>query len=730
MPTETLWDIQQGGNPRFWLGLIVDNRRLFDALQDDWLRPPPTQTGFLLGIGSHMSDQGEADGNRIDVRVQIDTTKLPDLQVAALRDDGWQRMPLSHVAATDDAVFWPGALPLFSVRNLVVSSEEQRVRLISIGKRVSNIELPDVKVDCKDAQARLPLTPSVGVGLGLVVPTEADSIRGAMSMAVWSLPRIDPWLCLFVATLASDTDMLRRRADAVGARWWRHPPWSKTQGFRSADAQECLWMAAADVFGSTDCRGSSEAVDKIAEAAVEYACGEIVGETKSWQRATHKILRSDALIRHDDWRERPVGLAIQLVLSRPEPTAFKTWFEDDQAQLPPGVAWSGAVLCGLWHGYRRLDRRFRGQPVQREVFAVQTMRSCADDGGTGWPGLSSDPPTWRKEGGNFVLTWGGREFACKREQERGKWYASDLQDDRVRQAAIKLAKRLAWPCVTRVVSFKPGVKPLAGSGTLEVGRQVVKARGNVRVQLSPQDTIEEDIEEDAFRHLIVVEPGIIPALPTEQDAVELDDGRPCIPGLTLVRDFLTESEEAQILAAIDASEWSDELQRRVQHYGWRYDYKSRQIDPSMHIGPLPDWANEIARRLIAKGCFRDGLPDQVIVNEYCGNQGIAAHIDSPDSFTDVVAMVSLLDSWEMEFRKKRDNSKVVRKLERRSATILEGEARYEWTHEIPKRKTEPGPVKPGKKKPSRIPRKRRVSLTFRKVIDAARDRPRESVGRG
>lgn len=51
------------------------------------------------------------------------------------------------------------------------------------------------------------------------------------------------------------------------------------------------------------------------------------------------------------------------------------------------------------------------------------------------------------------------------------------------------------------------------------------------------------------------------------------------------------------------------------------------------------------------------------------------HVDSPASFTGVVAMVSLLESWEMQFRKRRENTKVVR-LGRRSATILEGEARY------------------------------------------------------
>ena len=79
-------------------------------------------------------------------------------------------------------------------------------------------------------------------------------------------------------------------------------------------------------------------------------------------------------------------------------------------------------------------------------------------------------------------------------------------------------------------------------------------------------------------------------------------------------------------------------------------------------------------------------------------------------------MISLLDSWEMIFREKKGNRTLQSRLERRSATILTGEARYRWTHEIPKRKTEPGDVKPGNKRASRVSRRRRVSLTFRKVI--------------
>ena len=69
-------------------------------------------------------------------------------------------------------------------------------------------------------------------------------------------------------------------------------------------------------------------------------------------------------------------------------------------------------------------------------------------------------------------------------------------------------------------------------------------------------------------------------------------------------------------------------------------------------------------------------------------------------------MISLLESWEMVFRNKKDRRKVSQRLERRSATIMRGPARYQWTHEIPNRKFEPGCRR----------RSRRISLTFRKVL--------------
>ena len=193
-------------------------------------------------------------------------------------------------------------------------------------------------------------------------------------------------------------------------------------------------------------------------------------------------------------------------------------------------------------------------------------------------------------------------------------------------------------------------------------------------------------------------------------AVHCEPERVDVPGLTYVPDFLDAGEETELVAAIDGAGWISELQRRVQHYGWRYDYKTRQVDASMRLGSLPEWATRLAWKLVSSRLLADP-PDQVIVNEYVGDQGISRHVDAETSFADGIATISLLESWEMVFRERGEGRgrNVTLRLDRRSAAILTGDARYRWTHEIPKRKHEPG----------RVARRRRISLTFRKVLAPA-----------
>src|ERR1700680_3970964 len=99
-----------------------------------------------------------------------------------------------------------------------------------------------------------------------------------------------------------------------------------------------------------------------------------------------------------------------------------------------------------------------------------------------------------------------------------------------------------------------------------------------------------------------------------------------IPGLGYYPYLLPKSEQQQILQEIDSRPWRSDLKRRVQHYGYKYDYKARSVDRSMYVGPLPPFALEVGQRLLDQGLVEE-MPDQLIVNEYEPGQGITAHID-------------------------------------------------------------------------------------------------------
>ena len=47
-------------------------------------------------------------------------------------------------------------------------------------------------------------------------------------------------------------------------------------------------------------------------------------------------------------------------------------------------------------------------------------------------------------------------------------------------------------------------------------------------------------------------------------------------GLTYLENYISDAEADRCVQEIDAAPWRTDLKRRVQHYGYRYDYKSRQ----------------------------------------------------------------------------------------------------------------------------------------------------------
>lgn len=179
-------------------------------------------------------------------------------------------------------------------------------------------------------------------------------------------------------------------------------------------------------------------------------------------------------------------------------------------------------------------------------------------------------------------------------------------------------------------------------------------------------------------------------------------------GLRYLPGYVTPKLEARLFTLLDEATWLDDLKRRVQHYGYRYDYKSRRIDYSMYLGPLPHWCDYYAQQLAAEGIF-SSPPDQVIVNEYMPGQGIAAHIDCTPCFEDTIVSLSLGSACVMNFTQLADpTQRYDQLLERGSAVVLQHAARFEWQHGIKALKSDTI-------NGQRTLRQRRVSLTFRKV---------------
>lgn len=180
-----------------------------------------------------------------------------------------------------------------------------------------------------------------------------------------------------------------------------------------------------------------------------------------------------------------------------------------------------------------------------------------------------------------------------------------------------------------------------------------------------------------------------------------------VSGLKYVPEFITKEEHQQLWQAINSEPWLTDLKRRVQHYGWKYDYKARSIDYTMFLGELPAWAKPFAERLFQSG-YLSMVPDQLIINEYQPGQGIANHVDCEPCFGETIISVSLGSNCVMDFINVKTKEKLEVMLEPRSLVVISGEARHNWTHGIAARKTD-------SLTGIKFERRLRISMTFRNV---------------
>lgn len=172
-------------------------------------------------------------------------------------------------------------------------------------------------------------------------------------------------------------------------------------------------------------------------------------------------------------------------------------------------------------------------------------------------------------------------------------------------------------------------------------------------------------------------------------------------------DYVSQNEADELYKNIENGVWVDDIKRRIQQYGYCYDYRARKIDESMKLGALPEWVRPLGERL-QQEFFNGQYPQQLIVNEYEIGQGITAHIDA-ECFGPVIVSVSLCAPAYMEFAPRdaaAGKAKFKILLSPRSAIVLAGDLRARWTHSLWLRKKDVAGEY-----------NRRISLTFRTVAD-------------
>jgi alkylated DNA repair protein alkB family protein 8 len=181
-----------------------------------------------------------------------------------------------------------------------------------------------------------------------------------------------------------------------------------------------------------------------------------------------------------------------------------------------------------------------------------------------------------------------------------------------------------------------------------------------------------------------------------------------IPGLILIRDFISEEEEKELLNSIEQHVVFDDKikSRRVKHYGFEFDYNTRKVNPLRPIEVMPEWASSIANR-ISSEC-NQSVPDQLTINEYSPGQGIKPHTDTHSPFEDGICSLSLRSDIVMNFTHPETEEKRHLLLPQRSLLVMTGESRYLWRHGIHCRKQD----RINNKIVNRV---KRLSLTFRKV---------------
>lgn len=189
-----------------------------------------------------------------------------------------------------------------------------------------------------------------------------------------------------------------------------------------------------------------------------------------------------------------------------------------------------------------------------------------------------------------------------------------------------------------------------------------------------------------------------------------------LPGFYYFKNIITSEVGDNIITFLNNQEWkgvsTSENGRKVQQYGFEYDYSTRKGTDYKKIADIPESlillqkiAIDSIKKLVDEETVNQCKLNQCIVNKYEPKQGISAHVDK-ETFGPIIVCFTLGSGTTMTFTRILNREKVIveKYVEPNSIYIMSGDSRYDWKHEIKPRIAD-----------NDIRRKTRISVTFRTV---------------
>jgi len=200
--------------------------------------------------------------------------------------------------------------------------------------------------------------------------------------------------------------------------------------------------------------------------------------------------------------------------------------------------------------------------------------------------------------------------------------------------------------------------------------------------------------------------------PVSRSETKLEEAQSSVdvPGLSLYLNWVTKELEEELITHLEkggvvySTEDDSTLNRRVMHYGYLFDFKTRNINRTFsQRKEFPQFLVQLFPRLCEIGL---GEPDQITVNEYLPGQGIGKHVDTHLAFGESITVLSLGSHTTMELSSPHETKYLF--LPSRSLFILQGESRYFWAHAVQGRMEDKigGEI---------VKREKRISIVFRNI---------------